>query len=79
MSESSADKEAMFEILMNTVQELWVLKDRQAVLEKVLEERGIDVTDTVERYQPDAEFEKALAAERQRFLAGILKPVASDD
>ena len=79
MSESSADKEAMFEILMNTVQELWVIKDRQAILEKVLEERGIDVTDTVERYQPDAEFEKALAAERQRFLAGILKPVASDD
>ena len=73
------DNATLFHILMNTLQELWVLKDRQMVLEQVLQDNNIDVTAAVERLQPDAELTAKLDAERKRFLEAVFEPVGSGD
>ena len=79
MSTPTPDNDAMFEILVNALQEIWVLQDRQMVLERVLDEAGVEVSEAVERFQPDEAFESRLAAARQRFLDSVLSPVLPDD
>lgn len=64
---------------MNTLQELWVMKDRQMVLERVLEENGINVADAVEGLQPNAELAAELDAERRRFIDTVLEPLQDGD
>ena len=55
--------------------ELWILKDRQAVLEQVLARHGIPAPETVEQFEPDGKFKAELDAERQawaRRMVGAL-------
>ena len=59
---------------MNTLQELWVVKDRQLVLEAVLENQGIKVSDAVNRFQPDEALQKRLTEERKQLLDKVLEP-----
>jgi hypothetical protein len=61
--------------------EVWVLRDRQRVLEAVLDANGIDVTAAVERHQPSPELQATLDAERKAFVQGLLRalvPAARD-
>jgi hypothetical protein len=48
--------------------ELWILKDRQAVLEQVLARHGIPAPEAVERFEPDGKFKAELDAERQAWV-----------
>lgn len=75
MSGEPQETGPLFQVLMNTLQELWVLKDRQIILERVLEDSGINVAEAVERLQPDTELAAELDAERQRFLDTVLEPL----
>lgn len=59
--------------------ELWVVKDRQRVLEAVLGERGIDVADAVRDYQPSGALAEALAAERDRFAQAVIDALCPED
>lgn len=59
------------EAIIALTREIWVLTDRQAVLEAVLSEQGVDVS-AVDRYQPDEAMTMALAAKRQRLLDNVL-------
>lgn len=52
--------------------ELSVLADRQRVLEAVLDESGIAVSDAVRDHQPTGALAETLAAERQRLAALIV-------
>ena len=79
MSNPSLQDSPLFQILMNTLQELWVIKDRQMILEKVLEDQGIEVTEAIERLQPDPELAGRIDAERKRFLDTVLEPANPDD
>ena len=63
--------------LLTLAKEVWTLKDRQIVLEAVLAERGIDISDAVERFQPSGAVKQRLADERRRFLAEIVDELAS--
>ncbi len=74
MSQSSDPSEALIQVLLNVTRELWVMKDRQLVLEQVLEEAGIRVAEAVETYQPDADFAARLERERKRLLDQCLAP-----
>jgi hypothetical protein len=58
--------------------EVWVLRDRQRILETVLAERGIDVVEAVERHQPGPELQQKLDAERREFVRGLLRTLAPD-
>ena len=79
MSSPNQDNSTLFYVLMNTLQELWVLKDRHMVLERVLQDHGIDVTEAVERLQPDPDLTAKLDAERKRFLETVLEPLGPSD
>lgn len=59
------------EAILALTREIWVLTDRQAVLEAVLTEQGVDVS-AVERYQPDETMTATLAAKRQQLLDNVL-------
>jgi hypothetical protein len=58
--------------------ELWVTKDRQRVLEAVLEERGIAIGDAIRDYQPSGDIAAELEAERSRFAAAIVQTLCPD-
>jgi hypothetical protein len=59
--------------LLTLAREVWVLRDRQRVLEAVLGERGIDVARAVEHHQPSAELQAQLDAERKAFVQGLMQ------
>lgn len=59
------------EAIIALTREVWVLKDRQAVLEAVLAEEGVAV-DRVDRYQPDAAMAQRLSAGRQQLIDNVL-------
>ena len=66
------DVDRLGKALLTLASELWVLKDRQRVLEAVLAEKGIDVSTLLESYQPDAELTEALNNERAAFIERLL-------
>ncbi len=68
-----------FQVVLNLMNELWVVKDRAALLEKVLADSGIDVADKVDLLQPDEATEAALQQERKAFIARVLAPTLGSD
>jgi len=52
--------------------ELWIVKDRLAVLERVLEKHGIPAPSSVDRYEPEPEFRASLDAERRAWVRRIV-------
>lgn len=50
---------------------VWAHRDRVAVLEKVLEQRGIDVTEAIETHTPDQDELKRRGQERDAFVERI--------
>ncbi|MEM1089072.1 MAG: hypothetical protein AAF552_14885 [Pseudomonadota bacterium] len=73
MSSQSVDK-ATFQVVLNLMHELWVVKDRAAVLEQALAEAGVDIADKVDRLQPDAALTERLDEERKAFISRVLAP-----
>ena len=69
----------LYQVVFNLARELWVVKDRQLVLEAALEEAGIDAAALVDQYQPGDELTKRLDAERQQLLDRVFLPMQSGD
>lgn len=59
--------------------ELWILKDRNMVLEKLLAEAGVVTVESIDSYQPDAETAAHIAAERSALAARIFGAVLPND
>lgn len=59
--------------VITLAREVWVLRDRQRVLEAVLGEKGIDVAQAIEHYQPSPELQAKLDAERKAFVQGLMQ------
>lgn len=59
------------QLALTLAKELWLLRDRQIVLESVLAERGIAAAELVDAYQPSGAVKERLARERRRFLEEI--------
>lgn len=59
------------EAIIALTRELWVLSDRQAVLEAVMAEAGVPV-ERIDRYQPDEAMTARLTARRQKLLDTVL-------
>ncbi len=58
---------------MNTelLSELWILRDRVMVLEKILEEKGLLDAEAVNSYTPSSEFTDELQNERDRLVRRV--------
>ena len=59
------------EAVIALARELWVLTDRQMVLEAVLGEQGID-TNRIETYQPDEATAEKMRQRRQQIIDNLL-------
>ena len=65
--------------MMTLAKEFWILKDRVAVLEKVLEKHNISAAEEIESFVPDKHFEQKLTAERDAFIAAVLENIGDPD
>lgn len=75
---SPADLDQLGQALITLTKELWVLKDRQLILEAALADAGIVAKEVVDRYQPDEMLNEQLRAERQRLIDTIIDVLTAD-
>lgn len=68
------EPDPLFQVVMSLAKELWVVKDRQAILEEVLGEQGVDIAEVVDTHQPSAELAAKLDDERKTWLSNLLAP-----
>lgn len=74
--EARIDK--LTQALLHVAGELWVARDRHAVLERLLAERGVIDPSLIDSYRPDEALSQRLAAERETFVSTILSYLAPD-
>jgi hypothetical protein len=67
------DMDKLGEALINLAQELWVVKDRQRILEAALADAGIFAAETIDKFQPDAALTSQLEEERRRFIDALIE------
>lgn len=69
--------DVMIDNLMDAVLEIsaavWTVRDRQIVLEKVLSDKGIDVSADIEAYVPDENMLAQRKAERDEMVARVFQ------
>lgn len=65
------------EAIIALTRELWVLSDRQAVLEAVLADAGVPV-ERIDSYQPDEAMTQRLTARRQKLLDTVLSALRAE-
>jgi hypothetical protein len=75
--DGSVPLDGLFNALMEVASEVWVLRDRFAVLEELLRERGSVTRDDIDLFQPGPELRERLAAERRAFLERVLESVVA--
>jgi hypothetical protein len=63
--------------LLALTREIWLLTDRQLVLEKVLARRGLDVMAEIDAFTPDADFAADLEVRRNRLLEVVLEALGA--
>ena len=63
--------EALLRMNTELLSELWILRDRVAVLEKLLDERGVLPRGAIDSYAPDAAFDMELQRERDRLVERV--------
>ncbi|QMW22662.1 hypothetical protein [Sandaracinobacteroides saxicola] len=56
--------------------ELWVVKDRQIILEAVLARHGLDLAAEIAAFQPEGAIADRLAAERAALLERLITTLA---
>lgn len=64
--------------LISLTREVCVLTDRQMVLEQVLAEKGINVADAVDSYQPDDATQKRLDCATRTIIDSIIGEISGD-
>ena len=69
---NSEDVDQLGQAILSLTEELWVLKDRQRVLEDLLAQAGIVSSDILDQHQPDDELAARLATERQDLIQHVL-------
>ena len=70
------DIDRLGQALITLSKELWVMKDRQLVLEAALADAGIVAADVVDKYQPDDNLRAQLESKRAEFIDEILGVLA---
>ncbi len=71
-NDTAIRRDPVAQLALMLAKELWVLKDRQMVLEAVLSRQGLAVRDLVEHYQPSDADRTAIDAARKRFASDVV-------
>jgi len=66
------DLNGVGQAVITLTKEIWVLIDRLHVMEAVMAENGVDISEQVRTYQPDAELQGKLKAENQALIERVL-------
>jgi len=69
---SDTDIDGVGRAVMTLCHELWVVKDRMAVLEAVLADNGIDAETAIDAFQPDAALQDRLNRDGRALVERIL-------
>ncbi|MEO0607879.1 MAG: hypothetical protein AAFY82_06575 [Pseudomonadota bacterium] len=69
---SETDIDGVGRAVMTLCHELWVVKDRMAVLEAVLADNGIDAERAIDAFQPDAALQDKLNQDGRALVERIL-------
>lgn len=64
--------------LLALTREVWVLRDRQMLLEEVLSRQGSDITAQIDQLQPSPDLQARLDKERDRLIARIAEALSAD-
>lgn len=73
----SEDLDRLGQALLTLTKEVWVLRDRQRILEAALEDAGVLAPAAVEAYEPDAKLKAALRKERQQLIDHVLDTLST--
>jgi hypothetical protein len=66
-------------MLMALMSEVWIMRDRQMITEHLLAQKGIAVSDEIDRFVVPPELAARIEAERDRFARLILSaPIAAE-
>ncbi|MFK7956848.1 MAG: hypothetical protein AB8B96_12215 [Lysobacterales bacterium] len=68
----------LMSMVLELTAEVSTLRERQYVLERVLEEHNLPVGQAVESYQPTENDETHLAADRERLLSTVLRTLDAE-
>ena len=77
MSTPASDAPAWMTAFLGMARELWVLRDRQRVLEALLAERGIVAADAVSSHQPDAALQAQLDADCRAYIQRLVADLSA--
>lgn len=58
--------------------ELWVVADRQMIVETILVRHGIDATAEIDAFEPDAALQATLDARRDRIVAAVSQALSGN-
>jgi hypothetical protein len=62
-------------VVFNLAAEVQVLRDRNRVLEQLLQAKGLLAPGDIEAYRGDEAFEESIAADRRDYVRHLLEPV----
>ena len=79
MTNDASINDATFQVIVNLMHELWIVKDRALLLEQVLADAGIDVSERLDRLDPVEQTAARLEKERKAFIARVLQPTLEAD
>jgi hypothetical protein len=66
------DVDRVGQALLTLTMEVWVLRDRQRILEAALEKSGVLTAGAIDTYEPSDELKTSLRDERHRLIDSIL-------
>lgn len=65
-------------VVVELAAQVWVMKDRQRILEGMLEKQGSVSRDAIDHYQPTPEEQEEIRKERDEFISRLFKEITSD-
>jgi hypothetical protein len=74
----SEDIDRLGQALITLTKELWVMKDRQCILEAALADAGVLEHGAIDRYQPDDALQSNLDNARKQLIDGLIGGLVGD-
>ncbi len=68
----------VMKVVMALAQETYVNRDRLALVEKILDDKGVLRRGDLDRYEPTEDEQRAIEQRRDDFVAAILRPIVED-
>jgi hypothetical protein len=71
------DVDRLGQALITLTKELWIVKDRQRVLENILADAGLLKSTAIEKYQPGPALETELKTQRQKLVDDVINALTT--